>query len=64
MRVPKMQKLGFPSMRSLDQFKSLSKSVSGGPPKDLRLLFTSAGVDLVGMFGIMLQRETMEKLQQ
>ncbi|KAM5575712.1 synaptonemal complex protein 2-like [Rosa sericea] len=28
-----MQKLGFPSMRSLDQFKSLSKSVSGGPPK-------------------------------
>nr|XP_011467644.1 PREDICTED: synaptonemal complex protein 2-like isoform X2 [Fragaria vesca subsp. vesca] len=28
-----MQKLGFPSMRSLDQFKSLSKSASGGPPK-------------------------------
>ncbi|XP_062024046.1 uncharacterized protein LOC133740143 [Rosa rugosa] len=28
-----MQKLGFPSMRSLDQFKSLSKSVSRGPPK-------------------------------
>ncbi|KAK9930531.1 hypothetical protein M0R45_027568 [Rubus argutus] len=27
-----MQKLGFPSMRSLDQFKSLSKPVSG-PPK-------------------------------
>ncbi|KAL6184790.1 hypothetical protein ACLB2K_046190 [Fragaria x ananassa] len=28
-----MQKLGFPSMRSLDQFKSLSKSAYGGPPK-------------------------------
>ncbi|XP_050377120.1 synaptonemal complex protein 2-like [Argentina anserina] len=28
-----MQKLGFPSMRSLDQFKSLSKSASGAPPK-------------------------------
>ncbi|KAL6137096.1 hypothetical protein ACLB2K_062391 [Fragaria x ananassa] len=28
-----MQKIGFPSMRSLDQFKSLSKSASGGPPK-------------------------------
>ncbi|KAL6179840.1 hypothetical protein ACLB2K_046511 [Fragaria x ananassa] len=28
-----MQKLGFPSMRSLDQFKSLSRSASGGPPK-------------------------------
>ncbi|XP_070670848.1 synaptonemal complex protein 1-like isoform X2 [Malus domestica] len=26
-----MQKLGFPSMRNLDQFKSLSKSVSGAP---------------------------------
>ncbi|PRQ21835.1 hypothetical protein RchiOBHm_Chr7g0243631 [Rosa chinensis] len=28
-----MQKLGFPSIRSLDQFKSLSKSVLGGTPK-------------------------------
>lgn len=26
-----MQKLGFPGMRNLDQFKSLSKSVSGAP---------------------------------